>query len=415
MNKLFIIGNGFDLAHGLPTSYNDFIDDFWRNIYTNYNLEEYKEIVFIKAIIETKEVIEGSNNFDDFKSKLKSHYDRMRCNPFFNETEGILKINEDTNLEEEVFYFKNYFFKQLNIKNSFQNWVDIENEYYRELKNIVKMEKNEDARLKRVKKLNNEFEQVKNLLETYLSENISQKYDFNEFEDRKPYYDIHSIFKPSLTDSHYLNNERIKSFIKEFSFKEDIEEIAGCIKDGERKKYTSYLLSFNYTPTVGAYHYLLSKEKNHKYQYNYIHGYIKDKSNPINFGFGDETDDDYKRIENLNDNEYLKNFKSFQYSQNANYNNLFTFIDSEKFQVCVLGHSCGLSDRVLLNSIFEHKNCRSIKVFYHKKPDGQNNYTDIIQNISRHFNDKKEMRRKIVNKTYCQPLPQRLRFAKKEK
>lgn len=24
MNKLFIIGNGFDMAHGLPTSYNDF-------------------------------------------------------------------------------------------------------------------------------------------------------------------------------------------------------------------------------------------------------------------------------------------------------------------------------------------------------------------------------------------------------
>jgi len=28
-NKLFIIGNGFDIAHGLKTSYKDFIDDFW--------------------------------------------------------------------------------------------------------------------------------------------------------------------------------------------------------------------------------------------------------------------------------------------------------------------------------------------------------------------------------------------------
>ena len=32
MNRLIIIGNGFDLAHGLPTSYKDFIDDFWKNI-----------------------------------------------------------------------------------------------------------------------------------------------------------------------------------------------------------------------------------------------------------------------------------------------------------------------------------------------------------------------------------------------
>lgn len=26
MNRIILIGNGFDLAHGLPTSYADFID-----------------------------------------------------------------------------------------------------------------------------------------------------------------------------------------------------------------------------------------------------------------------------------------------------------------------------------------------------------------------------------------------------
>ena len=29
MNRLVIIGNGFDLAHGLKTSYKDFIDWYW--------------------------------------------------------------------------------------------------------------------------------------------------------------------------------------------------------------------------------------------------------------------------------------------------------------------------------------------------------------------------------------------------
>ena len=32
MNRLVIIGNGFDLAHGLPTSYKHFIDDYWKTI-----------------------------------------------------------------------------------------------------------------------------------------------------------------------------------------------------------------------------------------------------------------------------------------------------------------------------------------------------------------------------------------------
>ena len=47
MNKLILIGNGFDLAHGLPTSYTDFINDFWANIHLNYKDVEYKNLVFI--------------------------------------------------------------------------------------------------------------------------------------------------------------------------------------------------------------------------------------------------------------------------------------------------------------------------------------------------------------------------------
>ena len=76
-----------------------------------------------------------------------------------------------------------------------------------------------------------------------------------------------------------------------------------------------------------------------------------------------------------------------------------------------MGHSCGLSDRTLLNTIFEHENCRSIKIYYHEKKNEKgkvtgDNYTEITQNISRHFNNKKLMREKIVNKTLCEPLPQ---------
>ena len=121
-------------------------------------------------------------------------------------------------------------------------------------------------------------------------------------------------------------------------------------------------------------------------------------------------DEDYKMIENIDDNEYLRNFKSFQYLHTPNYKRLLDLIDSEIFQVYIVGHSCGLSDRTLLNTIFEHKNCVSIKPFYYEIEDekGQvigDNYTEITQNISRHFYEKKLMRKKIVNKTLCQPMP----------
>jgi hypothetical protein len=53
---------------------------------------------------------------------------------------------------------------------------------------------------------------------------------------------------------------------------------------------------------------------------------------------------------------------------------------------------------------FEHENCISIKVFYHQRGDGTNNYSDIIRNISRNFNDKSLFRKIVVDKTLCVPL-----------
>jgi 2-hydroxy-3-keto-5-methylthiopentenyl-1-phosphate phosphatase len=168
-------------------------------------------------------------------------------------------------------------------------------------------------------------------------------------------------------------------------------------------KISNSFLNFNYTNTLLNYFDILGLNYT---SINYLHGRLNSKLNPINFGYGDEMDKMYKEIEEKNDNEYLENIKSFRYLNTPNYKNLLDFIESEKFQVYIMGHSCGLSDRTLLNTIFEHNNCRSIKVFYHQKEDGSDNYTEIIQNISRHFNKKKLMREKIVNKTLCQPLPQ---------
>jgi len=31
MNRIVLIGNGFDLAHGLKTSYKNFIDWYWKD------------------------------------------------------------------------------------------------------------------------------------------------------------------------------------------------------------------------------------------------------------------------------------------------------------------------------------------------------------------------------------------------
>ncbi len=158
-------------------------------------------------------------------------------------------------------------------------------------------------------------------------------------------------------------------------------------------------LNFNYTSTADLY-----IPEGSDFKVNHIHGELGNDKNPIIFGYGDELDDDYKEISKLNDNDYLKNIKSIRYLETDNYRKLLSFIDSAPFQIYIMGHSCGNSDRTLLNTLFEHKNCVSIKPFYHQREDGSDNYIEIIQNISRNFNDMRLMRDRVVNKTYCRPL-----------
>lgn len=383
MNRLVIIGNGFDLAHGLPTSYKDFIDDYWRNSCDTRGLKILKHDDDFVAI-----------HFEFGSSYHTSNYNALHEINNYKSLMLFFESNRQDIRGKFSFQFKNIFFGIISY-NSIENWVDIENEYYKELKNIVKSTSlNFETKKRKVIVLNKEFEQVKNLLEKYLIEKVEQLYDFRLYTDNP----IKDILLPEL--SYPFDEEQ---YLKEFQYGDQLYIKEFLQKSKEKYNVTTHFLSFNYTKVVEKYYTGFAYTK----QINYIHGKLNDSTNTVNFGFGDEMDDDYKMIENIDDNEYLRNFKSFQYLQNSNYKNLLDFVESDqKFQVYIMGHSCGLSDRTMLNTIFEHPNCISIKLFYHQREDGSDNYTEIIQNISRHFNKKKLMREKIVNKTLCQPLPQ---------
>lgn len=127
MNRIVLIGNGFDLAHGLKTSCADFIHWYWNQRlhdviliheavsadslcsmrvlpasgYENWYLLSYYNS-FFKDLIKNEWKITG----EDFIKQLKSQPDffEITFSPFF---ERIIKSIET------------------------KRWVDIENEYYR--------------------------------------------------------------------------------------------------------------------------------------------------------------------------------------------------------------------------------------------------------------------------------------------
>ena len=66
------------------------------------------------------------------------------------------------------------------------------------------------------------------------------------------------------------------------------------------------ILNFNYTKTAEK---LYIKNGNDKIIN--IHGELNNENNPIIFGYGDELDDDYERIERLQNNDFLENIKYY--------------------------------------------------------------------------------------------------------
>lgn len=337
MRKLFIIGNGFDLAHGLKTSYADFV--LW----------------FINKMVRRLKAAHGSTQIHPLLTISQTGYGIKE----FNSMDKLKKAIDNHWIELE---FKFYFFQELFYKYLDANWVDVEYEYYQSLLVIYRrFERENNLDKENVKDLNTCLDLIKMELSEYLQ----------------------SILKVEEPKDSILKNFRI--------------EMSNVTPDDTR------LLVFNYTDTVLIYTKLLGIRSENII---FIHGKLQDQTNPIVFGYGDEMDEYYGKIERLNYNEILRNMKSYSYFKAINYQSFSRFINNGDFNVIIMGHSCGISDRVLLNSIFCNSKCKEIKIYYHKRNEMDNDYFEKTQEISRHFKpeDKGRMRDLIVPFPQSNPL-----------
>lgn len=455
MNRIILIGNGFDLAHDLKTSYKSFIEWVW-------------EEKVVKAIIEATDTIQDVNG--TFKCHIDNGFVKLDYDFKYMGEESSLK--DCKNIEElyNKLNGKNFFGKKLQdtflyellLKNSNGKWVDIEEFYYIKLKEAARID-DEDERHEGITKLNDDLEVIKRLLNEYLSieekkvletdynknilEAIYGAFKLNDFNARElPIALIEKAKQELRGDNDYSVKSIISALSKHISYIHDIKDVYAVgptswkgFVEGETEDQLLFndiigsktledifkcvflpshllFLNFNYTNTVTKYNTLPDIKNlgfNFEFDINHIHGTLNNDSNTENmiFGYGDEISDEYRELENLNENVVLENVKSIRYLDTNNYSDLIRFIELDEYQIYIMGHSCGISDRTLLNTLFEHKNCLSIKPFHYSWIDAngqpKDNYREIVQNISRNFNNKAVMRSKVVNKQYCEPMPQK--------
>ena len=348
---LVIIGNGFDLAHGFPTSFYDFSE--W--LLKKYVHQFHKEVI-------------GNQISDTFTEEMKNKFSQGKYQ--YNAHKHIgdafegLFYNLQHNLKEDTLnllksdpalfakFFRKKFIVELYLRRELE-WFAIENTYFRFLYSYAK-KGDQSYRERVILDLNSQLEQIKKELRTYLrSIEISKNRHVDKFL--------------STTFKNYSN---------------------------------IVFVDFNYTGTIKLYLNSSFSDNQHVEVIN-VHGTIVDE-NEI-FGYGDDKSDEYQELKSLEEDYFLENFKTINYNMDKHYQRLIERISPQsKFDVHVLGHSFGRTDKTLLNEIFDHPNAKKIHLYkrldFAQDPDKQyKSFKNSMMAISRIMLDESDVRSKVVN------------------
>lgn len=410
MNRIILIGNGFDLAHGLKTSYADFIDWYWKEWGKQLLRGEGRLIEDNLCSFKLSKKICYANWYDIWHF----HYVKELQYGPWKEDEVLNIAKQDRNLCD--FTIKSPLFEKICDEHE-KGWVDIEDIYYDFLKksdNPKQLNKDLDfIKNKLIEYLNSLSEPTLNpnirnqILTPFNKEDIAigsmnlwkemMKYRLNykdeEWERLFAGYNPKGTKPYSVSTIQYFKNEHVLDILSG-NFININEKICPAYRLPDH----ILILNFNYTNTANMY---LPQVEN--FSVRHIHGSLSNPKSVI-FGYGDEHDDEYQPLMKKNDNEYLRHIKSFRYLEAANYREMLSFIEMDAYQICIMGHSCGISDRTLLKTLFEHKNCVSIKPYYYQKEDGTDNYFDLVCSIARNISNPRLMRDRVVRKERCEAL-----------
>lgn len=384
--KILLIGNGFDLAHGLPTSYKDFLDfcKMVRELYTYPIIDnEYNQ----------KKLIDW-NTDKTIKSKLLECYEN-RKNCFEDKiTTQCKELDELYDCIKENVWI-NYFLERE--KSIGENWIDFESE----ISNVV---------------------QAIETLKGY----IERDEDVLKIKDTKQQIIIYflKIAKKSLQD--VFNLKRIDGFIEDISIELDklirsleiyicefVNEIDIIKENDDIKTITpDYVLSFNYSNTYERI-YGQSKEVT----YDYIHGKADIENNVdtcnLVLGIDEYLEDDkndklefiafkkfYQRIYKSTDSTYMKWVEQIKKYPEVNHN-LFIF-----------GHSLDKTDRDILKLLICNDNVTTKIYYYRKNKNDKKELGKLIKNLVRIMGQDELISRTMGEHKTIEFIPQTVFVAK---
>ncbi len=328
--KILIIGNGFDLAHHLPTQYSEFLD-------------------FVKAYKEGGDS-EYSDVLQEFRIKKKKIYDEIE-----------LLIHNNVLLA----YFLSIYKERC--REGKKGWIDFESEISVLVRNLDKAK----MELKGSNTGNQEHSKMGYSTYTYLSFFINRILKNRHIIFARTFFFISEIDDMANSILEDLNRltRLLEIYLHEFVEEEKRDY---RLPDIEGFKF-DHVLSFNYTDTYRKYY---DKESNA--QYCFIHGKAKEsRVETCNLVLGiDEylsnsrVDSDnqfvwfkkfYQRIFKETGSEYLDWINEFK--NNNRHSGLSGPINME---IYIYGHSLDVTDKDILSRLILMDNAKT-HIFYHNR------------------------------------------------
>lgn len=367
MTDLLIVGNGFDLYHGLPTRYTDFLKfiSYWSIFWDNYNGEAKAQVCtpFRVKLSEQNEIIEESMR--DFASH-----------------QGYYKYEhlEFINSHIDNLWIQYFLKKQL----SSVNWIDFEGEIYNVLKLVEKyysefipeMRKRNDAPIKYIpgdmSTVINIFK--KNCPEEYIdfTQGIISRRDTEKDKLKNNKEMLLSTMKRELDDLIKCLDYYLLDFVSNIKVEQYSEQI----------KELSYinLLNFNYTYTYASVYGKNSLRGHHR-----IHGDCLEEDMVL--GIPDESFPStldyiyfqkyFQRIQKRTGNYY----KSWITEPNAREKSL----EDVPINVFIMGHSLADSDKGILKEIFMNDFVCKITIFYHSQLAYEQQVINLVSMFGKDF------------------------------
>lgn len=409
--EILVIGNGFDLAHGLPTKYDDFLDfcEKARRIYTLLEDDSHNEL----------KNIDNWEMDDCIKNTLFEADEKGECKK--NNIDGntySLEVTEPNKLLDELYShiahntWLEYFLERRSAMG--KNWIDFETE-------ISKVIQSLDAAItmkKRGKTLN-EISKVKQsiLIKIHEATNGSMQ----------------SAFENVTTLNHFAAflDKELGRLIRALEIY--IVEVVGEVPVEKRnvdidKLNPDHVLSFNYSNT---YERVYGGEK--EVEYDYIHGKadINKNVNTSNLVLGiDEYLDDKRKDKEL---ELLSFKKFYQRIYKSTGNIYLNWVDEIKDEYAdymnpnihssgkgypshtlyIFGHSLDVTDRDILKLFICNDNVQTKIFYYRKNEEDKAELAKLIRNLIRIMGQEELIRRTGGTHKTIEFVPQTL--ASKEK